>query len=147
VSPRRDTKGPVDRPEPTDPGRPAGGPLGSVLREVLGEAALRGGVALGRLVRRWEAVVGPDLARRTTPRGLRDGVLVVASASQPWAVQVRFLAAEIVRAANAELGSEATREVRVVVDPEAWKALPHKGSHGDAEPPDGGFRGPSSDRI
>ncbi|HEX2025018.1 MAG TPA: DUF721 domain-containing protein, partial [Actinomycetota bacterium] len=76
----------MDGTDPAEPDRPTGGPLGAVLREVLGEAGLRGGLALGRLVRRWDAVVGPELARQTTPRGLRDGVLVVASGSQPWAV-------------------------------------------------------------
>jgi predicted nucleic acid-binding Zn ribbon protein len=140
VSPPRDTNHPVDGTEPAEPDRATGGPLGAVLREVLGDAGLRGGVALGRLVRRWDAVVGPELARQTTPRGLRDGVLVVASGSQPWA-------AEIARAANAEVGSQAVREVRVVVDPATPKRLRDKGFRGRTEGPDGGFRGPPSDRI
>lgn len=147
MSPRRDSKGPVDRTNPVERRRPDGGPLGDILREVLDEAALRGGVALGRLVRRWDTVVGPELARQTTPRGLRDGVLVVASSSQPWAVQVRFLASEIARAVNAEVGSEAVREVRVVVDPRTSKRLPHSGFEGSGERPERGFRGPPSDRI
>jgi predicted nucleic acid-binding Zn ribbon protein len=147
VSPPRDSKGPVDRTDPVERRGPDGGPLGAILREALDDTALRGGVVLGRLVRRWEAVVGPELARQSTPRGLRDGVLVVASSSQPWAVQVRFLASEIARAVNAEVGSRAVREVRVVVDPEASKRLPHSGFQGSGDGSEQDVRSSPSDRI
>jgi predicted nucleic acid-binding Zn ribbon protein len=70
---------------------------------------------LGRLARCWEEVVGPVLARETAPRALDEGGLLVAASSAAWGTQVRFLADEIRRRANRELGSDQVRKVRVVV--------------------------------
>jgi predicted nucleic acid-binding Zn ribbon protein len=138
VSERPDTKGPVEPPAES---------LGSVLREAMGQGALRGGLSLGRLVRGWDQVVGPQLAAETAPRALQNGELVVAASSPAWAVQVRFLARQVEAGANRVLGSTDVRSVRVVVRPEASKPLGDRGS--DATPP--GFQrgspGPSSDRI
>jgi predicted nucleic acid-binding Zn ribbon protein len=149
VSDRCDTNDPVEQ-----AGRPSGSPgpspgegLGSVLREVLGQGPLRRGVALGRLVRGWEEVVGPELASETGPRGLDDGVLVVAASTPGWAVQVRFLAPEVCRRANRALGSGVVRSVRVVVRPEASKTLRHNRSRGVRTGPERPPAGPSSDRI
>lgn len=93
----------------------------SVIRDVLAEPRLRSGVALGRLTRSWEQVVGPALARETAPVGLSEGLLVVAASSPAWAAQARFLVAEIGRAANRELGRDDVRSVRVVVRPGAGR--------------------------
>lgn len=93
----------------------------SVVRDVLGEPVMRGGVTLGRLVRSWERVVGPALARETAPVSLSGGDLVVAASGPAWAAQARFLTAEIRRLANEELGEERIRSVRVVVRPEAGR--------------------------
>lgn len=131
--------------EPAGP--PGGEELSSVLREVLGQGALRDGVPLGRLVRGWGAAVGPDLAAQTSPVGLRQGDLVVAASTPAWAAQVRFLSTELVDRANETLGSDVVRSVRVVVRPEASKPLGHSNSRGvvnGPEPPSGPS---SSDRI
>jgi predicted nucleic acid-binding Zn ribbon protein len=144
VSERRDTKGPV---EPTDEGRTEGGSLGSILREAMGHGTLRGGLALGRLVRGWDQVVGPQLAAQTAPRDLRNGELVVAASSPAWAVQVRFLAREVASGANRALASTEVRSVRVVVHPEASKPLRDRGSGTGSPGPQRRSRGPSSDRI
>jgi predicted nucleic acid-binding Zn ribbon protein len=118
----------VDADVPTG-SEPSGGTgLRAVLRDVLDQAPLRGGVTLGRLVRRWESVVGSELAARTAPRSLRDGVLVVAANTPAWAVQVRFVAREIARAADRAVGEGSVREVRVIVHPDASKGLGGKGS-------------------
>jgi predicted nucleic acid-binding Zn ribbon protein len=102
---------------------------------------MRKGVALGRLARSWPQVVGEELARQTTPRALDEGGLLVAASSAAWGSQVRFLAREIRRRANAELGSEVVRKVRVTVGGESWKPLRHKGN-GAAS---GGAEGPGKD--
>jgi predicted nucleic acid-binding Zn ribbon protein len=84
---------------------------------------MRSGVSLGRLVRRWEEVVGPDLARETRPWALEGGALVVAASSAAWGAQVRFLAEEIRRRANETLRADAVRSVRVMVRHEDRKSL------------------------
>ncbi|MGH2654124.1 MAG: DUF721 domain-containing protein [Actinomycetota bacterium] len=108
-----------------DPERPARTPaeerVDSVVRDVLGEPVMRGGVVLGRLVRSWERVVGPALARETAPVSLSGGDLVVGASGPAWAAQARFLTAEIRRRANEELGEDAIRSVRIVVRPEAGR--------------------------
>ena len=91
----------------------------SVMKDVLAGPGMRSGIALGRLIRSWERVVGPALARETAPVSLSGGGLVVAASSPAWAVQARFLVAEIARSANRELGRDDVRSVRVVVRPEA----------------------------
>lgn len=89
--------------------------VGEVVRGLLSDAPMRRGVALGRLVRAWEKVVGPHLARETRPIGLDDGGLVVAASNGAWAAQVRFLEEEIRRRANEALDADEVRSVRVVV--------------------------------
>lgn len=112
-SPRR---GDRDRPDAPPRG------VGEVIRQLLSERPLRGGVTLGRLVRGWEGIVGAQLARETAPARLDDGVLVVAASSPAWAAQVRFLTQEIRRRANDALGAEEIRSVRVVVGEVGSKA-------------------------
>ena len=115
---------------PEPPGRPGGGdpvgrrarnrtgrpePVGVVLRELAGTRPWRAGMSLGRLGRRWVDVVGDRLALECTPLRLEGSVLLVRASSAAWASQVRFLANEVARKANAVLGTEAIRTVKVVV--------------------------------
>lgn len=107
----RSSHRPADRDGPDAPLRG----IGEVIRQLLSERPLRGGVTLGRLVHDWEAIVGPQLARETAPSRVESGALVVAASSPGWAAQVRFLTEEIRRRANEALGTEEIRSVRVVV--------------------------------
>lgn len=97
-----------------DPGAPPR-EVGEVVRGLLSESPMRGGVALGRLVRAWDRVVGPQLSRETRPVALDEGALVVAASDGAWGAQVRFLTEEIRRRANETLGGGEVRSVRVVV--------------------------------
>jgi predicted nucleic acid-binding Zn ribbon protein len=117
---RRPRRNPRPEGEP-EKAKPA--PVGAVIREALGQAGLAEGAALGRLVRRWEEVVGADLARETMPVALRQGALVVAASSAAWAAQVRFLASEVGRQADRLLGGSKVRSVRVTVRPEASRSI------------------------
>ena len=91
------------------------------------------GLLLGRLGRRWEAVVGERLAEESAPAGLEGGVLFVRASSAGWAAQIKFLAKEVRAAANRILSDgenpgtvssgareggpkEPIREVKVVVE-------------------------------
>ena len=102
-----------------DAGRELG--LGDTLRGILDQPRLRPGVALGRLAKTWDAIVGDRLAAHTWPVALDDGVLVVAATSPAWAVQARFLAEEIRRAAASAAGRVPVRSVRVTVRPDGLK--------------------------
>jgi predicted nucleic acid-binding Zn ribbon protein len=99
-----------------DEGRREPQPLGEVIRGVLGSGPMRSGMALGRLARSWDRVVGERLATRSAPMRLEGGGLVVSAASSSWAAQVAFLSQEIRRRANDILGSEEVHSVRVLVD-------------------------------
>lgn len=117
---------------PGDRASPGEERVDSVIRDVLGGPRMRGGVTLGRLVRSWDRVVGPALARETAPVALSKGELVVGASGPAWAAQARFLTDEIRRRANQELGDEGVGSVRVVVRPgagrEASEPLRRKGS-------------------
>lgn len=89
--------------------------LGEVIRGVLGSGPMRSGMALGRLARSWDQVVGERLAARSAPVGLERGGLAVSAATSSWAAQVTFLSRDIVRRANEILGSEEVFSVRVLV--------------------------------
>ena len=107
-------------PDSTGRKRPARSPdaegLSSVLDSLLGEGALRAGRAVGLLGRSWASVVGDRLAEESAPVRLDDqGSLLVRASSAAWAAQVRFLAAEIVAAANHALGEDRVASVRVIV--------------------------------
>jgi hypothetical protein len=78
----------------------------------LGELA-----AAGRLFRSWEEIVGPDVAARSQPLSLREGVLRIQTDSPAWAAEVRYLAPELLRRTNAALGREVARELKVSLKP------------------------------
>ncbi len=98
-------------------------PIGEVLDGLLRERAFARGQAIGRLASGWSRVVGPRLASESAPVSLEAGVLVVAASTGPWGAQARFLAEEIRKNANAALGAERVKHVRVVIRPEPRKSL------------------------
>lgn len=90
-------------------------PIGDVLDGLLREQLFARGLPIGKLAAGWASVVGPRLAAESAPVSLDGGLLVVAASSGPWGTQVRFLAEEIRKKANAALGSQEVKRVRVVV--------------------------------
>ena len=98
-------------------------PLGSIVEGLFDRKEFRSGGHVGRLASRWETIVGEKLASETSPLRLESGVLVVAASTAAWAAQVRFLAEEIRRRADLELGSELVQRVRVTVGHRAAKPL------------------------
>jgi hypothetical protein len=98
-------------------------PIGEIVDGLMREQAFARGVPIGQLAADWAAVVGPRLAAESAPVTLDGGVLVVAATDGPWGAQVRFLASEILRKANAALGSEQVRRVQVVVRPDLRRSL------------------------
>jgi predicted nucleic acid-binding Zn ribbon protein len=53
---------------------------------------------------RWAELVGDEVARHVTPESFADGVLGVRTDSTAWAAQLKYLAPELVKRLNAELG-------------------------------------------
>ena len=104
------------RGERLPPGADAEG-LSSIIEGLVAGGPWKSGLALGELARRWTEVVGDRLAAETVPARLDDaGLLVVRASSSAWAAQLRFLEAEIARAANSVLGEGRVKRVSVVVE-------------------------------
>lgn len=99
----------------------------SSIREILDglfqRRELRPGVRAGRLHTAWPAIVGDHLAQHTKPKSLENGVLTVVAANGAWATQLRFLADEIRRRAEEELGEGSVKRVNVTVGPVSSKPL------------------------
>lgn len=89
--------------------------IGDVLRGLFGGSSFRRGLALGRLSRAWEDVVGQPLAAETEPVSLDEAGLVVGASAPAWGAQVRFLAEDISRRASEVLDGQSVGPVRVVV--------------------------------
>jgi len=98
-------------------------PIGEVVDGLMRERLFARGLPIGQLASGWSSVVGPRLAAESVPVSLDGGVLVVAASDGPWGAQVRFLAGEIRKKANAALGSEEVERVQVVVRPPDRKRL------------------------
>ena len=82
-------------------------------------------VAVGGVLGRWDAVVGPDLAAHCRPLSFADGVLTVAADSSAWATQVRLLVPTLLRRLAEEVGEGVVERV-VVRGPAApsWRKGP-----------------------
>jgi predicted nucleic acid-binding Zn ribbon protein len=89
--------------------------LGDIIQQLMQRKEFKVGAPLGKLMSGWEQIVGERLAAETVPTALEQGTLSVAASTGAWATQVRFLAEEVKRRANEELGSEVVRQVRVTV--------------------------------
>jgi predicted nucleic acid-binding Zn ribbon protein len=89
------------------------------IREVLLELAARIGLEhpgeTARLFSAWEEIVGEAVARRCEAVSLRGGVLTVAANTTAWAAELKYLAPEMIRRVNGDLGREVVTEVRVFV--------------------------------
>jgi hypothetical protein len=88
-----------------------------LVAKAVGSLGLEEVVAAGRLFRVWDEIVGPEVAARSQPVSLRSGVLRIQTDSPAWAAEVRYLAPELLRRANAALGRELARELEVSLKP------------------------------
>ena len=91
--------------------------IGTIVDGLMRERLFARGVPIGQLASDWAAVVGDRLAAESAPVSLDGGLLVVSATDGPWGAQVRFLAREIAKKANAVLGAPTVERVQVVVRP------------------------------
>jgi predicted nucleic acid-binding Zn ribbon protein len=99
--------------------------LGSTLGRLVAERGWQAPVAVGGVIGRWDAVVGPDLAGHCKPLAFDEGVLVVQAESTAWATQVRLLVPTLMRRLAEEVGEGTVTKV-VVHGPTApsWRRGP-----------------------
>ena len=91
--------------------------IGTIVDGLMRERLFARGVPIGQLASDWAAVVGDRLAAESAPVSLDGGLLVVSATDGPWGAQVRFLAREIAKKANAVLGAPTVERVQVIVRP------------------------------
>lgn len=97
-------------------------PLGRAIDRLLTDRGWQTDAAVGGVLGRWAEIVGPELAAHCRPESYTDGELVVIADSTAWATQLRFLAPQLVRTLNTELGHGIVKAV-VVKGPAApsWR--------------------------
>ena len=87
--------------------------LGSTLGRLVAERGWETPVAVGGVIGRWDAVVGPDIAGHCVPVTFDEGVLTVRAESTAWATQVRLLVPTLMRRLAEEVGEGTVTSVLV----------------------------------
>jgi hypothetical protein len=88
-------------------------PLGSLVPRLTRPAFRRRSPATAQVLADWSAIVGPAIAAVTTPRRLISGTLTVACAG-PIAMELQYLAGELIGRINSHLGSQVVTGLRFV---------------------------------
>ena len=96
-------------------------PVAGVLTQLAAKWGIESPRETGRLFSAWVEIVGADVARRCEPTALKDGCLRVRTDSAAWAGELKYLAPEIIRRVNTELGKT------VVTSVKAWVGKPREG--------------------
>ncbi|HMM94862.1 DciA family protein [Phycicoccus sp.] len=71
-------------------------------------------VAVGSVIGRWPAIVGPEIAAHCIPTDFVDGVLTVRADSTAWATQLRLLESTLMTRLAEEVGEGTVTELRVI---------------------------------
>jgi hypothetical protein len=85
----------------------------------------------------WDEVVGPQIAARTRPEKIRDGVLEVCVDQPTWMQQLQLLKPQILAKLNAQLGSSPLREIFL----KRGKVAPQPARTGRGNPAQPAWRG------
>ena len=101
---------------PLSEGEPAPRPVGDVLERWLAAEGLVELRVLGTVRSTWEETVGTDVARHTSPRALRDGVLVVSVDHNGWATELRFQERRVLKLLDKRLGEGVVKRLEARVD-------------------------------
>jgi predicted nucleic acid-binding Zn ribbon protein len=88
-------------------------PLGSAIAGLLRDQGWQAQAAVGSVFGRWPEIVGAEMAAHTKPDRLDGDELVVIADSTAWATQLRWLAKDLIRTLNAELGSGTVSKVKI----------------------------------
>ena len=74
--------------------------LGPTLDRLIAERGWETDAAVGGVMGRWAAIVGPEVSAHAVPLAFEDGELVVGADSTAWATQIRLLAPTLLRPAG-----------------------------------------------
>lgn len=94
-------------------------PIAASLEDLLAALGLPSIGSQVRLAKSWPSVVGPILADKTAPAGLKRGVLSVRVKNHALAQEMQFLKPDLLAAIDAALGKDVVREIRLIVGPVA----------------------------
>jgi len=89
--------------------------VGDVVGTVLDDLGLEGASAVLRIAERWEAVVGPEVARHCQPSMLRGSVLEATVDTSVWCQQLQLRSPEILAGLRREFGPDAPTDLRLRV--------------------------------
>ena len=85
--------------------------LAELLERALPPSARQRIFSLALVEKRWASVVGPEIARRSEPETLENGVLTVRVTDPAWGKMILKLQGRIVPALNRELGKGLVRRI------------------------------------
>lgn len=86
-------------------------PVGEVLKKVMADRGLGAGGSLARLMTRWPAAVGADIARHACPEMLKGGRLTITVDSSAWMGQLSMLAPGIIEKVNEVLKEDQVKDL------------------------------------
>jgi predicted nucleic acid-binding Zn ribbon protein len=92
-------------------------PVGDLVRTLVDGRGWSEHMVFGRLLEEWAKVVGPDVAARSAPVGLKGGILSIRADGAAWATELTLLGRSIVSKVDSYLGGGVVREVRVTAGP------------------------------
>ena len=95
-------------PDPRDPQ-----PFGRLIRRMVEDRGWEKSTAEATVLGSWDRLVGPEIAARCRPVGLRDGELTLQAESTAWATQLRMLTGKLLGRIKAELGPDVVTKIRV----------------------------------
>ncbi len=105
--------------------------LGDQLDRLTSDRGWKVDVAVGSVMGRWPAIVGPEVAQHCAPVTFEAGVLTVRADSTAWMVQLQLLEASIMGRLENEAGKGTVTELKIV-GPSApsWSRGPRRTDYG-----------------
>jgi predicted nucleic acid-binding Zn ribbon protein len=91
-------------------------PVGDALNRWLAAEGLSELRVLNLVRSTWTETVGTDVARHTSPKALRDGVLVVSVDHNGWATELRFQERRVLKLLVEKLGEGVVNRLEARVD-------------------------------
>lgn len=92
-------------------GKPA--PIGDALAQFLKARGLEERVARAAILTEWASLVGPQIAKVTTPRTVtEDGTLFVGVATHAWMSELQLMESQLLARINARAGHDPIRKIR-----------------------------------
>lgn len=88
--------------------------LGDQIGRFVAERGWAAEVAVGSVIGRWPAIVGPEVAAHCHPTDFADGVLTVRADSTAWATQLRLLESSLMGRLAQDVGEGTVTELRIV---------------------------------